>query len=638
MDDRLCPRCRFRSADPRRKWCQICYQDSLVDRVKSNAGTLCEKSCGRAANPGKTLCEMCYQKVKSDQKPQRSHPKPPKNAGTLCEKSCGRAANPGKTLCEMCYQKVRQQRPRGHPRYSASATSMKSSTIGVAEFSLPPIQNTPPEMLPPPEGNPHILFVGNPGAGKSTLLNSLLRTVVFHSGYSVVVGLTTHLQAYTTDAGVTYLDTPGLSDFEKRKQAAAEITQALQKDGQYILFFVVTLEGGRVKADDATTMQLVLNALSAVQHLSFSIVINRVSGPALEKLKEETNYKYLLASINANLPVHTDRLFFYPLENDAVDCDDVLVDQNNDFLKFVWRTQPVLIKTEQVVPINAETFDEVKQQMKMITESLVEDKEKLEQLLQLVQKEKAEREDQLIKEREERERELKRATEEREAIVAALNEVNTQMAANASRIAKAEAEVTARTIQQEAERQQAEEALRQQEAQLKLAAERAQQLQEQLTKQELDRQQREADFKAAVERERQNQQNLVKETWEAAEKVKEREWKTKLEELEQAKEQEARHRKHLVDVTRQSQNQLDNLAAELKTANTQLNALLREKAQREGEARQKEEELKRLQMEQEAKIAAEKQAQEAKRIEQIRLQNRPWRHTGQLCKRRIGRV
>lgn len=46
--------------------------------------------------------------------------------------------------------------------------------------------------------------------------------------------------------GITYLDTPGLADIKLRQQAAEAITKALKQDGTYQVFFVITLEAGRV--------------------------------------------------------------------------------------------------------------------------------------------------------------------------------------------------------------------------------------------------------------------------------------------------------------------------------------------------------------------------------------------------------
>lgn len=86
--------------------------------------------------------------------------------------------------------------------------------------------------------------VGNPGVGKSTLLNALIGEANFTAGESYTgSGVTTVLQEAQHD-GITYMDTPGLNDYERRKQCAAEITAALKKSGLYFICFVLTTEEG----------------------------------------------------------------------------------------------------------------------------------------------------------------------------------------------------------------------------------------------------------------------------------------------------------------------------------------------------------------------------------------------------------
>ena len=82
--------------------------------------------------------------------------------------------------------------------------------------------------------------------------------------------------------GITYLDTPGLTDIKIRKEAAEAITKALKQGGTYQVFFVITLESGRVRPEDMTTIKLVLESASEIKH--FSLIINKLSTTVLDRL------------------------------------------------------------------------------------------------------------------------------------------------------------------------------------------------------------------------------------------------------------------------------------------------------------------------------------------------------------------
>ena len=128
------------------------------------------------------------------------------------------------------------------------------------------------------------LLIGNPGVGKSTLANCMAKTVLFKSGVSFGKGMTYQLDQNSHN-GVTYLDTPGLADFKIRKEAAEAITQGLKKGGNYQIFFVVTLESGRLRPEDLATIKLVLE--NAKKITSYSLIINKLSKRLYDSLHED---------------------------------------------------------------------------------------------------------------------------------------------------------------------------------------------------------------------------------------------------------------------------------------------------------------------------------------------------------------
>ena len=69
------------------------------------------------------------------------------------------------------------------------------------------------------------LLIGNPFSGKSTLANCIAKNHLFQSGLSVGTGVTFPLNSKVHD-GITYMDTPGLSDIRQRHQASKSIIVA----------------------------------------------------------------------------------------------------------------------------------------------------------------------------------------------------------------------------------------------------------------------------------------------------------------------------------------------------------------------------------------------------------------------------
>merc|ERR1712142_676970 len=112
-----------------------------------------------------------------------------------------------------------------------------------------------------------LIFCGNPGVGKSTLLTSVSE-IQFHSGFNWGEGLTNRLDFKESPAlpGIRFGDTPGLADISMAERAAEAITEAL-KDGarqgrRTLIFFIVTVEAGRVKPDDLFTIKQVMGSIT----------------------------------------------------------------------------------------------------------------------------------------------------------------------------------------------------------------------------------------------------------------------------------------------------------------------------------------------------------------------------------------
>ena len=180
------------------------------------------------------------------------------------------------------------------------------------------------------------LFIGNPGVGKSTLVNCLAQEVLFKNGVSVGSGMTYQMERRVHD-GIVYMDTPGLADIRLRKAAAEAITEALRQNGMYQIFFVVTLESGRVRPQDLATIKLVLENAKDITY--YSLIVNKLTktlynkflenqGQKLKKLVAELNFG---SEINAQPPA----ILLLLREDDLDDADNAFTEMEalRDFVE-----------------------------------------------------------------------------------------------------------------------------------------------------------------------------------------------------------------------------------------------------------------------------------------------------------------
>ena len=180
--------------------------------------------------------------------------------------------------------------------------------------------------------------------------------------------------------GITYLDTPGLADIKLRQEAAEAITKALKQDGTYQVFFVITLEAGRVRPEDMTTIRLVLESASDIKY--YSLIINKLSTIAHDRLLEDNaeQLKILVAELLNQLNCKNEPPTILLLTHNFK-----LSDENDQFMKwdelneFVIKAPSIKVKPACVKDIDgdASSFQNMLDVLNRQLEELRSDNERM---------------------------------------------------------------------------------------------------------------------------------------------------------------------------------------------------------------------------------------------------------------------
>lgn len=215
-----------------------------------------------------------------------------------------------------------------------------------------------------------ILFLGNPGTGKSSIINSLLQEEVVKSGLSAGGGLTKQFQRVSKN-GLDFIDTPGLSDSTMEEEAALEIEKALNLNGHYAIFFVISAKDGRIDMADCKSINRIMKSIN-VKDKPFHILINRISRRVrTEIFDNQQNYNLFLERLRDGLEVHCSSV-------QLIDYDEELDNQEKAFLSLEPRLIQFILRdaTKVFIPSQStrriETDTSIKKQARENQQALLD--------------------------------------------------------------------------------------------------------------------------------------------------------------------------------------------------------------------------------------------------------------------------
>jgi len=216
----------------------------------------------------------------------------------------------------------------------------------------------------------NVILVGNPGVGKSTILNSLMGEARFRSGVSAS-GVTEILQSQDF-MGIKYVDTPGLDEYKKRKQAGEEIERALKQNGSMKLIFICVTEGGRVRSSDLATIDIVLGAFREgfKKNIRYGILVNKM---------DDENYEIIDEIIKQfdNVEIRTQHIDFMP-RNNVYKGNNISADLPSGIIDFIYSIPTMRPNKDDVMKL---VIDKYEERLDRTTKELLDMRQKYEDII-----------------------------------------------------------------------------------------------------------------------------------------------------------------------------------------------------------------------------------------------------------------
>lgn len=185
---------------------------------------------------------------------------------------------------------------------------------------------------PIPDEKEHYIFLGKSGVGKTTIVNALMKKVSSEKSSSVTNFFTSYKDPENDN--IYYHDTLGLEETQLG-ETAKKIEIALKQSGTYKIFFVITLEGGRLRPADIGTIDMIIESIDLPKK-SYSVIINKLTKKDKNTLKkrmstqqEATNENIIKTELRKKNP----DVYIGYIDNEIA-LDDQLDDQDEESLTF----------------------------------------------------------------------------------------------------------------------------------------------------------------------------------------------------------------------------------------------------------------------------------------------------------------
>lgn len=146
----------------------------------------------------------------------------------------------------------------------------------------------------------------------------------------------------------------------------------------------MTLESGRVKPDDVTTIKLVLDAITQIGHNQYSILINKISS-TVEGLLQLPEAREALAAclVPPSLRASTNLIFYVPMNSNLTDQANKWEKLSPNLLSCINNAPNITTTAENIHVIQyPQQFEDILQKLQKEIEELRNDNEALKQAIE----------------------------------------------------------------------------------------------------------------------------------------------------------------------------------------------------------------------------------------------------------------